>query len=84
MNQYDRANILLSKLKSDEVPLHLSEYQVSSQNGENGIILEIIKRVFKYQNRDINSGTFLEFGCESGKETNLVRIQILRKMFLLR
>lgn len=75
MDQYDKANVLLSRLSridaTQGIPLHMSEYKVSSQNGENGILLEMIKRIFNEEEKEIQEGTFLEFGASTGAENNL-------------
>ena len=49
---------------TDPRDLILFEHQTWSQNGEDGIITEILHRL------GISSGTFLEIGVENGSETN--------------
>lgn len=72
MSQYFYADTLLNRLNNEkDLPLLRSEYSVSSQNGENGILLEIIKRIFKFENKAIEDGTFFEFGASDGAETNM-------------
>lgn len=44
--------------------LNKYEYQVYSQNGEDGLINEILRRL------DIKNGTFVEIGVQNGLETN--------------
>lgn len=44
--------------------LYLSEKKIFSQNGEDGVIEEILNRL------DIKKGYFLEFGVQSGEECN--------------
>lgn len=44
--------------------LNKYEYQVYSQNGEDGLINEILRRL------DINKGFFVEIGIQNGLETN--------------
>lgn len=56
----------------DETDLKNYENKVYSQNGEDGITLEILKRL------DIKNGYYVEFGTQNGKECNT---RILREKY---
>lgn len=53
--------------KKENTPLHIAEFSAYSQNGEDGVTLEIIRRIF---GSNYNNGTFFEFGVESGDQCN--------------
>ncbi|GAB3451317.1 hypothetical protein [Actinophytocola sediminis] len=44
------------------------EYQLFSQNGEDGVLVEILRRI------GVTDGWFVEFGVESGREGNCVAL----------
>lgn len=54
--------------RNNSMPLNLSEFKVTSQNGEDGIINECLKRI----NGDISQGVFVEFGAGIGNENNCI------------
>lgn len=71
MNKYFFANELINRFKNkDDIKLMHSEYQVNSQSGEDGVICEIIRRIFIYLNKNFEDGYFFEFGAETGAENN--------------
>src|SRR6266404_3114197 len=61
----------IEKLKAHAViPLNRFEHKIYSQNGEDGIIREIFKRI------GTTSKTFFEFGAGAGNENNTIALLI--------
>lgn len=57
-------------LERKDISLTESEYKITSQNGEDGVIVEVISRL----GLDLNKLNVMEFGIEYGTEGNLVLI----------
>src|SRR6185503_441869 len=57
-------NLLNSPRYADRRKLNHFEHQVFSQNGEDGILAEIFRRI------DVKDRFFVEFGVENGMENN--------------
>jgi hypothetical protein len=69
--EYQRRLRLLDPKPSDavaELDLTGYEYQVCSQNGEDGVLVEIFRRI------GVEDGWFVEFGVETGMEGNCVAL----------
>lgn len=63
-DDYIQKNLFGNPSYKEKEKLNLFEYQVFSQNGEDGIIREIFKRI------GVTNKYFIEFGVESGMENN--------------
>lgn len=72
LNDYSTSNIKLDNKVISYENLHNYEDKIFSQNGEDGITLEIIKRL------DITNGYYVEFGTQDAKECNT---RILREKY---
>jgi len=69
--EYRRRLHLLDKEPAEsvaELDLTSYEYQVFSQNGEDGVLAEIFRRI------GVADGSFVEFGVETGSEGNCVAL----------
>jgi hypothetical protein len=68
LRHYERLSSYASRwpARDGEDLLSLSEHSVCSQNGEDGIIAEILSRI------GLTNRTFIEFGVENGSEGNCV------------
>jgi len=66
INQFFQQQLLLSSKYRDPRKLNHSELQTFSQNGEDGIIAEIFKRI------GTRSRLFVEFGVGDGMENNTI------------
>lgn len=68
MSNLYKLEVILKRLSNrNTYPLTKCELKISSQNGEDGIILEVIRRIFK---SDYKNKNFFEFGVEDGSECN--------------
>jgi FkbM family methyltransferase len=72
LNDYSTSNIKLDNKVISYENLHNYEEKIFSQNGEDGITLEIIKKL------DITNGYYVEFGTQDAKECNT---RILREKY---
>jgi hypothetical protein len=54
--------------KPEHLELTTYEYQVCSQNGEDGVLAEVLRRI------GVRERTFVEFGVETGSEGNCVAL----------
>jgi hypothetical protein len=64
ISDYMQRNLFNSPKYQDDKKLNKYEYQVFSQNGEDGIIQEIFKRI------GTTNKFFFEFGVANGEECN--------------
>lgn len=68
MNNLYQLEVITKRLNTiKSYPLTRHELRISSQNGEDGIILEMVRRIF---GSDYKNKNFFEFGVEDGKECN--------------
>src|SRR3989344_3817275 len=68
IDEYIRKNLHKNPRYADTKKLNKFEYQVYSQNGEDGIIHEIFERI------GVTNKFFFEFGVESGTECNTLAL----------